>query len=76
MSLKSTMNFIKALPGSRLKIKPKRLHGIIAQHVDKMSYDACTTSSGELIRKNAHMLFNYNRFMAEFLFMLRCMRSK
>ena len=31
MSLKLAMNFIKALPGStRLKIKPIRLHGIIA----------------------------------------------
>ena len=30
-SLKLAMNFIKALPGStRLKIKPIRLHGIIA----------------------------------------------
>ena len=26
--------------------------------------------------KNAHTSFNYNRFKAEFLFMLRCMRSK
>ena len=26
--------------------------------------------------KNAHTLFNYNRFKGEFLFMLRCMRSK
>ena len=26
--------------------------------------------------KNAHTLFNYNRFKAEFLLMLRCMRSK
>ena len=28
------------------------------------------------VEKNAHTFFNYNRFKAEFLFMVRCMRSK